>query len=159
MHVKKKNSIQKLCVCLVAQLGLTLWDPMDCSPPGSSVHGYSPGKNIAVGHHALLQGIFPTQGSIPGLPHCRPILYQLSHKGSPSSWPPSYSLSHRTSLPHVLAQLELHWPPFNSSTAQALNCFRGLLPADLSISNALPQAPPLADSSSPFRFSLLDIPI
>ena len=48
----------------------TLCDPMDCSPPGSSVHGDSPGKNTGVGCHALLQGIFPTQGSNPGLPHC-----------------------------------------------------------------------------------------
>ena len=36
-----------------------------------------------VGSPSLLQGIFPTQGSNPGLPHCRHILYQLSHKGSP----------------------------------------------------------------------------
>ena len=42
----------------------------------------SPGKNTGVGCHALLQGIFPTQVSNPGLPHCRQILYQLSHKGS-----------------------------------------------------------------------------
>ena len=42
-----------------------------CSQPGSSVHGDSPGKNTGVGCHALLQGIFPTQGSNPGLPHCR----------------------------------------------------------------------------------------
>ena len=41
----------------------TLSDPMDCSPTGSSVHGASPGKNTGVGCHALLQGIFPTQGS------------------------------------------------------------------------------------------------
>ena len=60
----------------------------------------SPGQNTGVGRHSLLQGIFPTQGSYPGLPHCRWILYQLSHKGSPrklewvvypfssgSSWP------------------------------------------------------------------------
>ena len=40
----------------------TLCDPMDCSPPGSSVHGDSPGKNTGVGCHALPQGIFPTQG-------------------------------------------------------------------------------------------------
>ena len=40
---------------------------MDCSPPGSSVHGESPGKNTGVGCHALLQGIFPTQGSNPAL--------------------------------------------------------------------------------------------
>ena len=56
---------------------------MDCSPPGSSVHGDSLGKNTGVGCHALLQGIFPTQGSNPGLPHCRRIPYQLSHQGSP----------------------------------------------------------------------------
>jgi len=36
-----------------------------------------------VGSLSLLQGIFPTQGSNPGLLHCRQILYQLSHKGSP----------------------------------------------------------------------------
>jgi len=43
-----------------------------------SVHGDSPGKNTGVGCHALFQGIFPTQGSNPGLPHCRQILYHLS---------------------------------------------------------------------------------
>ena len=43
----------------------------------------SPGQNPGVGSHSLLQGIFPTQGSNPGLPHCRQILYQLSHKRSP----------------------------------------------------------------------------
>ena len=45
------------CVlCLVTQSCLTVCDPMDCSPPGSSVHGDSPGKNTGVGFHALLQG-------------------------------------------------------------------------------------------------------
>ena len=67
---------------LVIHSCLTLWDPMDCSSPGSSVHGDFPRKNTGVGCHALFQGIFPTQGSNPGLPHCRQILYQLSHKGS-----------------------------------------------------------------------------
>ena len=43
----------------------------------------SPGQNTGLSCHFLLQGIFPTQGSHPGLPHCRWILYQLSHKGSP----------------------------------------------------------------------------
>ena len=68
--------------CLVTQLCLTLW-PHNCNPPGSSVHGDSPGKNTRVGCHALLQGIFPTQGWNPGLPHCRQILDHLSHQGSP----------------------------------------------------------------------------
>ena len=49
-------------LCLVTQSCLTLCDPMDCSSPGSSVHGDSPGKNTGVGCHALLQGIFPSQG-------------------------------------------------------------------------------------------------
>ena len=40
----------------------------------------SPGQNTGVGSLSLLQGIFPTQGSNPGLPHCRQILYQLSHR-------------------------------------------------------------------------------
>ena len=62
---------------------LTLCDPMDCSPSGSSVHGDSPGKNIGVSCHALLQGILLTQGSNPGLLHCRCILYHLSHQGKP----------------------------------------------------------------------------
>ena len=56
---------------------------MDCSLPGSSVHGDSPGKNTGVGCHDLLQGIFPTQESNQGLLHCRQIPYQLSYWGSP----------------------------------------------------------------------------
>ena len=44
----------------------------------------SPGQSTGVGSRSLLQGIFPTQGSNPGLPHCRQTLYQLSHKGSPT---------------------------------------------------------------------------
>ena len=43
----------------------------------------SPGQNTGVGSLSLLQGIFPTQGSNPRLTHCRRILYQLSHQGSP----------------------------------------------------------------------------
>ena len=61
-----------------------LCNPMDYCPPGSSVHGDTPGKNTGVGWHAIFQGIFPTWGSNLGLPHCRQILYPLSHKGSPS---------------------------------------------------------------------------
>ena len=43
----------------------------------------SPGKNTGEGSHSLLQGIFPTQGSNPGLLYCTQILYHLSHQGSP----------------------------------------------------------------------------
>ena len=109
---------------------LTLcYNPMDYSPPGSSVHGIlqtkilewvafsspdlpnpgieptslkssalaggffttsatwealSPSKNTGVGSHSLLQGIFLTQKLNLGLPHCRQILYCLSHQGSPA---------------------------------------------------------------------------
>ena len=69
-------------LCSVAQSCPTLCDSMDCGPPGSSVHGDSPGEDT-VGCHALLQGIFPTQGLNPGLPHCWRILYHLSYNGSP----------------------------------------------------------------------------
>ena len=61
----------------VAQSCPTLCDPMDCSPWNS------PGQNTGVGSLSLLQGIFPTQGLNPGLPHYRWILYQLSPKRSP----------------------------------------------------------------------------
>ena len=60
------------CVrCLVAQLCPTLCKPMDCSLPGSSVHGDSPGKNTRVGCLTLLQGLCPTQGLNASLLHCR----------------------------------------------------------------------------------------
>ena len=88
------------CMCLVAQSCPTLYDPMDCSPPGSSVHGDSPGKNSGVGCHAPLLGIFPTQGSNSGFPHCRQILYHLSHQGSPRilEWV-AYPFSRKSSWP------------------------------------------------------------
>ena len=63
----------------VTQSCPTLCDSMDCRLPDSS--GNSPwsfsGKNTGVGCHFLLQGIFPTQGSNPGLHHCRQTLYPL----------------------------------------------------------------------------------
>ena len=73
---------QRNVLCLLAQSCLTLCNLMDCSLPGSSVYGDSPGKNTGVGCRALLQGIFPTQGSNPDLLHCRQILYQLRYQGS-----------------------------------------------------------------------------
>ena len=59
-----------------------------------------PGQNTGVGSLALLQGIFPTQGLNPGHLHCRRILYQLSHKGSPRilAWL-AYPFSSRSSQP------------------------------------------------------------
>ena len=57
-----------LCAVLSRSV-VSLCDPIDCSPPGSPAHEDSPGKNTVVGCHALLQGIFPTQGSNVGLLH------------------------------------------------------------------------------------------
>ena len=81
-------------LCLATQSCLNLCDLMDCSPPLSSVHGDSPGKNTGVGCHALLQGIFTTQGLNLRLSYCRWILYLLSHHGSPRilEWVGSLSL-------------------------------------------------------------------
>ena len=65
----------------------------------------SPGQNTGVGGLSLLQGIFPTQGSNPGLPNCRQILYQLSHKGSPRilKW-----VAHLSLLQQILPTQELN---------------------------------------------------
>ena len=60
----------------------------------------SPGQKTGVGSLSLVQGIFPTPGWNPGLPHCRQILYQLSHQGSPRilKWV-AYPFSRRSSQP------------------------------------------------------------
>ena len=96
IHMYMKMKVKML----VAQSCLILCDPMDCSPPGSSVHVDFPGKNTGVGCHAFLQGIFPIQGSDPGFPHSRQILYCLSHHGSPRilEWV-AYPFSRGTSQP------------------------------------------------------------
>ena len=64
----------------VTQSCLTLWDPMHCI-----VHGILQARILEWVAFPISRGVFPTQGSNPGLPHCRWILYQLSHKGSPHS--------------------------------------------------------------------------
>ena len=72
----------------------TLCDPMDCGPPGSSVRGIFPGKNAGVDSHSLLQGIFPTQGLNPRLPHWQADSLPLSCQGSPqASWEATKQLS------------------------------------------------------------------
>ena len=63
--LKSTNTHTNVCAKSL-QLCLTLGDPMDCSPSGSSVHGMFQALNAGVGCHALLQGIFLTQGWNPG---------------------------------------------------------------------------------------------
>ena len=70
-------------------------ESVSCSvvPNSLLLHGLQParllykwnslGKNTGLGYHFLLQGIFPTQGLIPGLLHCKQILYCLSHQDIP----------------------------------------------------------------------------
>jgi len=73
-------------VCFVNQSHPALCHPMDCSPPSSSVHGDSPGRNTGVGCHALfLQEIFPTQGLNPGLLHGSQILLPSERAGKPKN--------------------------------------------------------------------------
>ena len=79
------------------------------SPPGSSVHGIRPGENTGVGSHSLLQRIFPTQGSNPGLLHCI-ILWATS------------PLICGSSLSSFLPRLLL-WGPEFSCSAESLPVF------------------------------------
>ena len=62
------RNTQSTMLCWVAQLCPTLYEPMDCSSPASSVHGDSPGKNTGVGCLFLHQGNFPAPGIKPGSP-------------------------------------------------------------------------------------------
>ena len=71
------------CCFLVSQSCPKLWDSMDYSPPGSSVHRDSPGKNIGVGSHFLPQEIFPTQGLNLCLLNWQADSLPLCHQGSP----------------------------------------------------------------------------
>ena len=71
----------------------------------------SPCKSFGVGCHSLLQGIFSTQGSKPGLPHCRQSLYHLNHQGSPC-----YSHTQRQTQPEQSPEL----PPDLRAGAQSL---------------------------------------
>ena len=72
------NPLPSGSLVLVAQLFSC--DPMNCSHQTPLSLGFL-GKNTGVGCHFLLQGTFLTQGSNPGLPHCRQVLYHLSHQG------------------------------------------------------------------------------
>ena len=73
VHQEESESERESC----SVVSNSLWPHGLCSPWNS------PGHDTGVGSLSLLQGIFPTQGSNPGLLQCKQILYQLSHKGSP----------------------------------------------------------------------------
>ena len=74
-----------LTTCICIQSCPTLCNLMDCSPPGSSVHWDFSGKNIGMGCHFLLKGIFPTQGSNPHLLH-----WQMDSFNTAPPWKPQF---------------------------------------------------------------------
>ena len=98
------------CACVHAkslQLCPTLCDPMDCSPPGSSGHGDSPGKNTGLGSCTLLQGIFLTQGlnlCLLSLLHWQVGSLPLVPPGKPARW--SIPLEIRPQEVNPLLELE-----------------------------------------------------
>ena len=85
-HKGSPNNPRDITKCgggLVPKPCSTLCNPMDCSPPGSSAHGLSQARILEWVSHSLLHGILLTQGSSPGLPHCRQMVYCVSHQGNP----------------------------------------------------------------------------
>ena len=106
------------------------------NPHAQSLAGYSPwdspGQNTGVGSHSLSQGIFPTQGSNPGLPHCRWILYQLSPQGSPKCMGlgQKFSLTIRTGKHYLWPQSRssaIYHGNFVSCSSFTLTVFRTLV--------------------------------
>ena len=93
---KARNKIT-MCMYSVTQLWLTLCDPLDCSPLGSSVHEIFSGKNTGAGCHFLLQGDFSNPGIEPMSP------------ASPVLQADSLPLSHQGSLIHHMTQQPHYW--------------------------------------------------
>ena len=94
-----------------------------------------PCKDTGVGCHLLLQGIFPTQGSNPGLLHCKHILYQLSYKGIAHCWLPLHLVYYLSSCSPVPGTEDVFWrnsalsTPFPKISAIDFALI-GLLPGD-----------------------------
>ena len=100
---------------LVTLWHLTLCDPIDCSPPGSSVHVILQTRILEWVAIPFSRGIFSTQGLNPGLQHCRLTLHYLSHQGSPGCLIKTVKYK----VQEVL---------FKHSFSQSSYCFRTLLP-------------------------------
>ena len=120
-------------MCCCVELLSWVWvfcDPMDHSPPSSSVCGDPPGKNTGVGCHALPSSRGQTRDQTLGLPHCRQIFYCLSHQGSPRilEWV-SHPFSRGSSQPRswtgiswasLIAQLVKNLPAMQETLVQFL---------------------------------------
>ena len=105
----------------------------------------SPVQNTGLGSLSFLQGIFPTQGSNPGLPHCRWILYQLSHKGSPRI-PElvAYPFSSRSSQPRnrsgvscIAGRFFTNWAIGDPLSYQAFSFYKNVLIFILSLTDTI----------------------
>ena len=106
----------KIRACLIAQLGLTLCNPVDCSPPGSSVHGILPARILEWVAIFYSRGFFLTQGSNPHIScllYYRQILYQLSYQGSPTKTQSNQKnkiilkIKHETDIQEVMFKMDL----------------------------------------------------
>ena len=88
-------------ICCISSVVSNSFQPHGLHSPWNS-----PGQNAGVDNHSILQGIFPTQGSNPGLRHCRRVRFQLSHKGSLRilEWV-AYPFSSRSSRPRNLTRV------------------------------------------------------
>ena len=114
--IKLDSLLKSKDITLLTKVRLVKWSESEsCSVLSNSLQldvlyspWNSPGQNTGVGSLSLLQGIFPTQGLKPGIPHCRQILYQLSHQGSPRilEWV-DYSFSRGSSHPRNWTRVSL----------------------------------------------------
>ena len=133
-----------------AQRHMSLWSGsrsvVSCclQPRGLYSPWNSPGKNTGVGSLSLLQGIFPIQRLNPGLPHCRGILYQLSHttkslQSCPTLCNPIDGSPSGSIVPGILQARTLEWVAISFSNAwkwkvkmKSLSCLRLSDPMDCS---------------------------
>ena len=149
---EKQGNSRKTSASLTVLKPLTVWITRNyeshsvvsdsLQPHGLYSPWNSPSQNTGVGSLSLFLGIFPTQGSNPGLPHCRWILYQLSHQGSP----------------RVLAWVAY---PFSSGSSQPKNrtrvsCIAGEFFTNWAMTEATAKLPELL---SPVTFNILFEPL
>ena len=100
----------------------TLCNPIECNPPGSSVHGIFQARILEWVAVSSSRVIFPTQGSNPGLPHCRQILNHLSHfakslQSCPTLCDPIDGSPPGSPIPGILQAKTLEWVAISFSRA------------------------------------------
>jgi len=109
LALPRQRATLRLVLCLVDQSCLALCDPVDCSPPGSSVHGDSPGKSTGVGCHTLPRGDLPNPGIKPRSPTLQVDSLPAELPGKPkNTGVGSLSLLQRIFLTQELNQGLLH---------------------------------------------------